>query len=45
MGNPVAYLKINFSEQNAPYAVIMRPGDALAMNGFLDKVSYLEQRL
>ena len=44
MGNPVAYLKINFGEQNAPYAVIMRPGDALAMNGFLVKVSYLEQR-
>ena len=42
MGNPVAYLKINFTDLNAPFALLMREGDSNAMNGYLVRVTYLE---
>ena len=42
MGNPVAYLKVRFTDVNAPYALILRPGDSHAMNGFLVRIKHLE---
>ena len=42
MGNPVAYLKIRFTDINAPYALVLRPGDTHAMNGFLVRIKHLE---
>lgn len=36
---------MNFGEHNAPYCLIMREKDTNAMNGFLVRVTYLEQRM
>ena len=44
MGDLVAYLKVHFTEEQAPLALLMREGNQTAMHGFLIKVSYLEQR-
>ena len=44
MGNPVAYLKMHFGDENAPLAVIMREDNEHLMFGFLVKVTYMEQR-